>query len=187
MLHDISKPQKRSLKPTPNKNQSKIQTKPILLQQRDLQILRFVAKFGSVNDGHIMCMLNIPNKSTSTLLTFHNYMRIIRRLIISEYLERVKIIANEYGYIMLGSKGEALLNIKRQKKLLLNTLRHDMLAIDLYLDLIIKNPTYTIACERELKILHNVKFNDYDNNPKKLPDLLIDTNNYNDTNSDNQI
>lgn len=190
MLHDISKPQKRVSKPKSNKNQSKSQTKPILLQQRDLQILQFVAKFGSVNDAHIICMLSIPNKSTLTTqvtptsaipLTFQNYMRIIRKLITAEYLERVKIIANEYGYIMLGSKGEALLNIKRQKKLLLNTLRHDMLAIDLYLDLIIKNPTFTITCERELKILYDVKFNDHDNDSKKLPDLLLDTDTNNHT------
>lgn len=176
MLHDVSAPQKNSTKSIKNS------TKQILLQPRDLQILQFVAKFGSVNDRHIMQILNMTNNHNTnnqdqiaSPLSFHNYMRIIRRLIASEYLERVKIIANEYGYVMLGNKGEALLNIKRQKKLLLNTLRHDMLTVDLYLDFIGKNPNYVIQCERELKKLHDIKFKDYNNNPRKLPDLLINT------------
>jgi len=135
----------------------------VMLQERDLKILEFLAKFGVANEKHLMNLVGIKEEAMS------NYTRIIRRLIVSGYVEKQRLIAGQYAYILLGPRGEALLSTKRMKNLILNTLRHDMLVLDVYFDIMSKNPDYTVMSERELRIATGLKVGD----KKKVPDLLI--------------
>ena len=97
------------------------------------------------------------------------YIRLIRRLILANYIEKQRLIAGESAYLLLGKRGADLLAMSRVKQLALNTLRHDMLVLDVYFDLLAKNPEYQIMSERELRIATGFKVG----NKKKVPDLLI--------------
>lgn len=135
----------------------------VILQERDLQILDFLAKFGVASDKHLMRLVGIREEAIS------NYIRIIRKLKLANYVEKQRLFAGEYGYVMLGTKGAELLATTRVKQLMLNTLRHDMLVLDIYFHLQEQNPL-PVMSERELRISSGLKVGD----KKKVPDLLID-------------
>ncbi len=135
----------------------------IVLQKRDLKILEFLAKFGFANDKHIMQMLGLAE------ICRDNYQNIIRRLIVNDYVNKERLVAGEYAYLLLGKRGADLLAANRVKKLVLNTLRHDTLVLDIYFDLLAKNPEYQITSERELRIAAGLKVGD----KTTIPDLLI--------------
>lgn len=132
-----------------------------VLQGRDILLLEFLAKFGAVNEAHLMQLLNVSNNSLKS---------IINRLSTNTYITKQRLIANEYAYIMLDKPGAKLLMTKCVKTLALNTLKHDMLVIDVYFDWLKRNPDSKIQSERELKIMCGIKVGD----KKKVPDLLVD-------------
>ena len=136
----------------------------VILQARDLKILEFLAKFGVANERHIRQLIGLDEESMS------NYIRIIRKLTLADYVEKQRLIAGEYAYLLLGERGASLLGTRRVKNLVLNTLRHDMLVLDVYFDIMAKNPDAQVMSERELRIETGFKVGA----KKKLPDLLVD-------------
>jgi hypothetical protein len=143
-------------------------TANIILQERDIIILEFVSKFGVVNDSHVIHTINLFGKNTNKI-TLKNYNRIIRRLTGAGYIKRTKLIASTHSYITLDKNGEIMLGAKRVKQLVIPTLRHDMLVLDLYCDLQRMNPSYTFTSEHELKQKSDIHISD----KTKIPDLLI--------------
>ena len=143
----------------------------IILQDRDIVILEFIAKFGVVNDLHIIHTINFHdnNHDNKNKITPKNYNRIIQRLIKAGYIKKTKLIANDYNYITLEKNGEIILNVKKVKQLALPTLRHDMLVLDLYCNLQLRHPSYKFTSEHKLKQKSEIRIEDR----TKVPDLLI--------------
>lgn len=100
-----------------------------MLTDRDEEILGFVGKFGVVNERHLIELMGFRNDGTG----FKNLGRILDRLEKGGYLERQKIRWKEPGYVLIGENGAAILNTRKPKGVILHTLAHDMLTIDLYL------------------------------------------------------
>ncbi len=135
----------------------------MVLQERDLKILNFLAKFAHCQERHIakICDLSKPNCS-----------KVLNRLIKTEYLTKQKVLANEEAYLFLGKKGCELLDIAVAKKVVLNTLQHDTLLVDLYFFLQNQNRNldFIIHTDKELRRFHKV------GQIHRVPDLLINDN-----------
>lgn len=142
-----------------------------LLCEEEIKILGFVAKFGVAHDKHIL--FHLRNSVPQNPIDQSNYNKTIKRLIKADYIVEHRLYKNAGAYLTLGFCASELLAAKAVKKLALNTLNHDMLVLDLYFDLLGKNPGCEILSERELRISSGMKVGD----KKKVPDLLLTTTN----------
>lgn len=155
-----------------------------LLKPEEVQMLEFLAKFGVAHDRHILLHLaklvqvtigdseyleKINPQIDDSAEILKNYAKMIKRLVAADYIVQHKLYANEGAYITLGALGADLLATKAVKGLSLNTLKHDMLVLDLYFDLLDKNPGGLVMSERELRFASGIKVGD----KKKVPDLLL--------------
>ena len=136
------------------------------LQAEDVKLLECVAKFGVVQDRHVFLYCQNHNYSLDPV----TYSKACKRLVRAEYLGTQMIYADQDSYLMLGPRGSELMATKAVKAIPLNTINHDMLVLDLYFDLLAKNPGSEIMSERELRFSTGVKVGD----KKKVPDLLMD-------------
>ncbi len=114
----------------------------MILQTRDIEILRFIAKFGYVNSLHISKMFILTKPRTS---------QIVQRLIKSEYIKKDNIFTNEPNIFTLLTAGAKLIKSNRVKKITLQNLRHNLLLVDVYINLKLKNPELEILSDRELR------------------------------------
>jgi DNA-binding MarR family transcriptional regulator len=114
----------------------------MILQTRDIEILRFIAKFGYVNSLHISKMFILSKPRTS---------QIVQRLIKSEYIKKDNIFTNEPNIFTLLTAGAKLIKSNRVKKITLQNLRHNLLLVDVYINLKLKNPELEILSDRELR------------------------------------
>lgn len=122
-------------------------------------ILEFIAKFGIVHERHLDVILSNNNANKNFLKT----------LVKDEYVNIHQLKISQGSYYSLGKVGAKLMNNKEIKDLNYNNLNHDMLLLDLYFDILIKNPNCEIKSEREMKIGQGIKVGD----KKKFPDLLM--------------
>jgi len=134
----------------------------IALLARDVKILEFIAKFGFCQDRHIITLCNLTPKY---------YLKVIKRLIDDDYVERSRILAYEEAYLMLTKNGSRFLGLSTTSRPVLNTLNHDTLLIDLYFKLIEQYPTAHFKTDKELRrdfAIHEA------NDSKRIPDIVID-------------
>jgi hypothetical protein len=122
-------------------------------------LLEFIAKFGVVHERHLAII--VPEVSVNQ--------SVIKKLLKEKYIHEHKIEIVSGAYYTLGTIGAQLMATKAVKGLNFNTLKHDMLLLDLYFDLANKHPGSIIQSERELKIAEGIKIGD----KNKFPDLLI--------------
>lgn len=122
-------------------------------------LLTFIAKFGVVHERHLAIILPELFKNKS----------ILKKMVKDTYVNEHKIQLAIGSYYTLGSLGAKFMESKEVKALNFNTLNHDMLLLDLYFDLLAKNPDLEILSERELKVGMGIKVGD----KKKVPDLLM--------------
>ena len=114
----------------------------MILQTRDIEILKFIAKFGYVNSLHISNMFILSKPRTS---------QILQRLLKSEYIKKDNIFANEPNIFTLRTAGAELIKSNRVKKITLQNLRHNLLLVDVYIAIKLKNPELEILSDRELR------------------------------------
>jgi hypothetical protein len=130
------------------------------LSKNEFLILNFIAKFGYVEESHIIIFSQLSK----------NYcQKILRQLVILELIIREKILNNRDHYLYLTKNGAKLLQIKTIAKPILHTLLHDSLLVELYLSLVNFNPNWIIQSDKELKRSNNRVIS----NKFRLPDLLI--------------
>lgn len=120
-------------------------------------ILEFIAKFGVVHERHLENLLGSVDKM------------VLKTLIRDEYINTHQLKITQGAYYSLGKIGAKLMDSKEIKDLNYNNLNHDMLLLDLYFDILSKNPEHEIKSEREMKVGQGLKVGD----KKKFPDLLM--------------
>lgn len=133
------------------------------LQKRDIEILRFINKFGYVNSDHIIKMFKFSNRQRAS--------QILTRLMKDDLIAKHKVLANESNLYTLKCKAVNLINGTRFKKISLQNLKHNLLVIDVYIDLMLENSNFKILSDRDLRI--GKKFGAKEKS--SLPDLLIET------------
>jgi hypothetical protein len=134
----------------------------IALLERDVKILEFIAKFGFCQDRHIIQLCDLTPKY---------YLKVIKRLVDEDYVERNRILAYEEAYLMLSKNGGRFLGLTTTAKPVLNTLNHDTLLIDLYFKLETYYTNANFKTDKELRrdyAIHEA------NETKRIPDILID-------------
>lgn len=133
----------------------------VSLSEFDIQIISFISKFGYCQERHIQQLCSLSNSETN---------KIIKHLIKQDYLIKNNIITTHPPYLLLTKKSANFLDIKISSKIVLNTLLHDTLLVDLYFYLQLKYPDTTIYSDKQLKREFGAK--QFKNN-LRIPDLLI--------------
>ncbi len=137
-------------------------TKHLALLDRDVQILEFIAKFGYCLDRHIEFLCDLTPKYC---------LKVLKRLIDADLIERKRVLAYKDAYLFLSKEGSRFLSVNSPQKPVLNTLNHDTLLVDLYFKL--STDQQTIQTDKEIRRflgLHNI------NDSLRIPDLLINEN-----------
>lgn len=132
------------------------------LQDRDLEILKFINKFGYVSTDNIAKLFKLTKPRTS---------QILNRLIDNDYIKKQRMLVNKPAIYLLRSKATDLLGVNRVKKVSLQNLEHNLAVIEVYVDLKLENPETNIKSDRELR--SGIKFKKQ--NRKHIPDLVVDT------------
>lgn len=134
-----------------------------VLTERDLQILRFIAKFGYCLERQIASLCDLSLVQT---------VRIINRLTESGYINKLKVLSSQGSYLLLTKESGKLLDVKVANNPNLNTLNHDTLLVDLYfyiIHLFIKDVA-GIKTDKEIRRDLGIF---KENEQLRVPDLLI--------------
>lgn len=134
----------------------------MILQTRDIEILKFIDKFGYVSTEHISKFFNLTKPRTSQLL---------KRLVNADYIKGERILLKQPAVYILRNKAIELINATRFKSVSLQNLRHNLLVIDVYVDLKLKNPELEILSDRQLRLGRKIGQVKGDS----IPDLAIET------------
>ncbi len=138
------------------------------LNQREIIILEFLTKVLYCQEKHLIKLLNLGNKNAKDTVY-----RIILKLAQQDFVKKVGLIRGDDYFILINKKAAKLFDIKPPKDLILNTLKHDMLVIDLYLKLSLVDSIAEIKTDKELKRQFGMRTL---NNKINFPDLLIENN-----------
>jgi len=114
----------------------------MILQPRDFEILRFIAKFGYVTSVHIQDFFVLKQPRAS---------RLLNRLIKHEYIKKERILTDEPNIFTLRIAGAELIKAKKIKKITLQNLKHNLLLVSIFIDIKLKNPELEILSDRELR------------------------------------
>jgi len=114
----------------------------MILQTRDIEILKFIAKFGYVTSVHIQNFFELKQSRASQILS---------RLMKNDFLKKERILTDEPNIFTLRTAGAELIKSHRIKKITLQNLRHNLLLVDIFIDLKLKNPELEILSDRELR------------------------------------
>lgn len=136
----------------------------IALLERDVKILEFIAKFGFCQDRHIIQLCGLTPKY---------YLKVIKRLVDEDYIERNRILAYEEAYLMLSKNGGKFLGLATTAKPVLNTLNHDTLLIDLYFKLQTCDYWLNSNFKTDKELRRDYAIHEA-NETKRIPDILID-------------
>lgn len=131
----------------------------MIIQTRDIDILKFINKFGYVNSVHIQKNFDLSQQRASQILI---------RFLKNNYLVKEQILAKEPTIYYLTSKGAELIKANKIKPISLQNLKHNLLVTDVYIDLKKKSPGLEILSDREQRA---GKFGKMAN--RAVPDLLI--------------
>lgn len=112
----------------------------MILQDRDLEILKFISKFGYVNHEHIKRMFSFSQP--------RGY-QILARLVKHNYIKKEQILAKQPSIYSLKELGAGLISSTRTKPIKLATLTHNLLLIGLYIDLKLESPDTEILSDRD--------------------------------------
>jgi len=114
----------------------------MILQTRDIEILKFIDKFGYVTSVHIQNFFELKQSRASQILS---------RLMKNDFLKKERILTDEPNIFTLRTAGAELIKSHRIKKITLQNLRHNLLLVDIFIDLKLKNPELEILSDRELR------------------------------------
>ncbi|MBP9743119.1 MAG: hypothetical protein KBD37_07175 [Burkholderiales bacterium] len=133
-----------------------------MLDEKAQCILEFLSRVGYCQERHLIKLLNLETERP----TVYNK---IRSLVKKDLVVKLHFLQGEDYFIMLTKTAAAQFGITPSKKLVLNTLKHDMLVLDLWLHLKHTHINSIIKTEKELKRslgLRGVGIS-------KVPDLLL--------------
>jgi DNA-binding MarR family transcriptional regulator len=137
-----------------------------ILKPRDLEILRFIGKFGYCQERHVAKLCGLSDVQIS---------RIIKRLSDGGYINKIKVLADVSAYLLLTRQSGQLLEIKPINKPSLNTLAHDTLLVDLYFYLQEKFNLDQAEITADKQIRKDLGIHEI-NDKLRIPDLLINDN-----------
>lgn len=133
-----------------------------MLDENAQCILEFLSRVGYCQEQHLVRLLNLED---GRAVVYNK----IRSLVKKDLVVKIYFLQGEDYFIMLTKAGAAHFGIAPSKKLVLNTLKHDMLVLDLWLHLKHTHIDSIIQTEKELKRssgLSGVGIS-------KVPDLLL--------------
>lgn len=132
----------------------------MILQDRDLDILKFINKFGYVSLNHIRDRFKFSQPRVYQILA---------RLFKNDFIDKKRLIAEQSSIYWLKTKGADLIGANRINKVSLQNLEHNLLVIDVYLELLEKKPDLEIKSDRELRQGKGFGYKGH------IPDLEIQT------------
>jgi DNA-binding PadR family transcriptional regulator len=132
----------------------------MILQDRDLEILKFINKFGYVGLDHIRELYNFSQSRVY---------QILGRLIKNDYIDKKRVIADQASIYWLKTKGADLLETNRINKVSLQNIEHNLIVLNVYLELMKQNSTLEIKSDRELRQGKGFGYTGH------IPDLEIQT------------
>lgn len=130
------------------------------LQDRDLDILKFINKFGYVSLNHIRDRFKFSQPRVYQILA---------RLFKNDFIDKKRLIAEQSSIYWLKTRGADLIEANRINKVSLQNLEHNLLVIDVYLELLEKTPNLKIKSDRELRQGKGFGYKGH------IPDLEIQT------------
>jgi DNA-binding PadR family transcriptional regulator len=132
----------------------------MILQDRDLEILKFINKFGYVGLDHIREFYNFSQSRVY---------QILGRLVKNDYIDKKRVIADQASIYWLKTKGADLLNTNRINKVSLQNIEHNLIVLNVYLELMKQDPNLAIKSDRELRQGKGFGYTGH------IPDLEIQT------------
>jgi DNA-binding PadR family transcriptional regulator len=132
----------------------------MVLQDRDLEILKFINKFGYVGLDHIREFYNFSQSRVY---------QILGRLVKNDYIDKKRVIADQASIYWLKTKGVNLLNTNRINKVSLQNIEHNLIVLNVYLELMKQDPNLEIKSDRELRQGKGFGYTGH------IPDLEIQT------------
>lgn len=132
----------------------------MILQDRDVEIFKFINKFAFVSTAHISNMFSMNKQRTSFVLI---------RLVKSEYLKKEQILAKQPSIYSLTKKGADLIQSKKPKPITLQNLTHNLLLVDVYISIKLESPDIEVLSDRDLRKGKGFGYKGH------IPDLLVKT------------
>jgi hypothetical protein len=132
----------------------------MILQARDLEIFKFIDKFAYVNSCNIQAMFCFTQPRSSQVLS---------RLVNAEYLKKEQVLANQSSIFSLTKKGADSIDSKKPKPITLQNLNHNLLLIDVYINIKLQNRDLEILSDRDLRKGKGFGYKGH------IPDLLVTT------------
>mgnify|MGYP000614923525 CR=1 FL=1 len=117
-----------------------------ILDVNDILILNFLAKVGYCQEHHLAKLVAIQQATLKSTLSAQ-----ITRLVKANLVTKTPFLREKDDFVLLGKEGAKQLQVNPVKGLILNTLNHDMLVIDLLLHFMHTQPQLMIKTDRELK------------------------------------
>ena len=142
--------------------------KNLKLNGNDLLILEFLSKFGYCQQSHLLKLLNLYNNTSSITLG-----KILKKLIKLDLIVIKSIFTDRNDFILLTNEGCRQMGVNKVKDIVLNSIYHDMLVIDILLYLKKINPNLNIQTDKEIKRITGFKL--FEKNKINIPDLLVDS------------
>lgn len=139
------------------------------LLQNDVLILDFLSKVGYCQERHIVKLFELHGIEDNDQKVAR---KCIARLAKKELVIKLSYLQGQDYFILLTKTGAKPYAIKPAQKLILNTLNHDLILLDLFLCLKGKHPDSIIQTDREIKREQGL----VGVGVAKVPDLLIDDN-----------
>jgi Mn-dependent DtxR family transcriptional regulator len=137
----------------------------MILQDRDVEIFKFINKFAFVNTLQISKMFDLSKSRTSQILS---------RLEKHGYLNKEQVLAKEPVICSITKQSADLIESKKPKPITLQNLKHNLLLVDVYIHLKLENPNLNlkIKSDRDLRKGKGFGYKGH------IPDLLIETDQY---------
>ena len=140
--------------------------KNLNLNDNDLIVLYFLSKVGYCQYTHLIRLLNLNNTISPIVLG-----KVLKKLTDLKLIARKSIFANNNDFILLSNEGSKQLGVNKVKDIVLNSIYHDMMVIDILLYLKKNDLSIEIQTDKELKRQYGFKL--FENNKFNIPDLLI--------------
>lgn len=137
-----------------------------LLGKRDLLVLEFLARVGYCQEKHLIKFLNLGGKNDKATI-YNQILELSKR----GFVTKLPFIRGEDYFILLAKRGADFLEVKPSKRLVLNSLNHDMLVLDLFIELLLKQPDLILKHDKEIK--KELAINNISITKTNVPDILI--------------
>ena len=132
----------------------------MILQDRDIDIFKFINKFAFVSTTHLVAMFGLTERRTYQILA---------RLVTNSYLEKQRVITSEPSIYCLTKLSADLLQSKKPKPITLQNLKHNLLLVDVYISIKLESPELEVLSDRDLRKGKGFGYKGH------IPDLLVKT------------